>query len=256
MARVALHIFQGALLSSPSRYTKAKRGGNKELISSCEKNRYSNDYLLSKEYIVRKHKTTKINKVMAKSLNAFDSAISGYMSANSVRFSFGLGLGALRAALVSEDSDIMSAQQITDAVRGFALWCSYRPASYVRERRGGVLGWYVRERGARVYLTRTTSESDAVVTRVSVAGGKTFLAALSCEYTQQRISSLWSSFLNCAKQDTKCYPWASGFCEKRKNEKRADKQRDAVASASEDSLLAALAAKRGVSVDELKALLG
>ena len=251
------HNYDSALASAPARYHKAKRGGNKALINACELHRYDNEYLLSKVYISKQYKYNKQNhKIMAKSLNAFDSAISAYMSENGVRFSFILGLGALRAALTAEDSDIMSAQQITDAVRGFALWCSYRPTSYVRDRRGGVLGWYVRDRGARVYLTRTTSNNDAVITHTSVAGGKTYLATLSCEYTQQRISSLWSSFLNVAKQDTNNYPWARGFCEKRKSEKCADKQRDAVASASEDSLLAALAAKRGVSVDDLKALLG
>lgn len=245
MARVK-HIYQGALLDSPPRYAKVKRGGNKELINSCEQNKYDNDYLLSKEYIVSKHKTTiKTNKVMAKSLNSFDSVISNYMDVNKVRASFVLGLHALRAALVAEDSDILSPAQISRAVWGFALWCSCRPSA----------SGDGKNRVARIYLVKGTAQNNGIV-YTSVAGGKTYLNVATCEYTQKRISSLWSSFLNIAKQDTKRYPWASAFCERKKAEKHTNNVRAAVASASEDALLAALAAKKGLSVEALKALLG
>ena len=61
---MASHNFNSVLASSPARYHKAKRGGNKELINSCEKNRYNNEYLLSKEYI--KHNNNQLNnKIMA-----------------------------------------------------------------------------------------------------------------------------------------------------------------------------------------------
>jgi hypothetical protein len=249
MTRINKHIFEGALLSSPTRYKKIKKGGNKELINTLEKAHYNNDVLLSKEYISKHKTTTKSNKVMAKSLNSFDSVISNYMDSNKVRASFVLGLDALRAALSKEDSDILSPAQISRAVWGFAVWASDRHEYYNLE--GDVCA-----RAPRVYLTPTTSEKDAVVVRTSVAGGKTYLAVLTSEYTQQRISSLWSSFLNVAKQDTKRYSWASAFCERKKAEKHINNVRASVASASEDTLLAALAAKKGVTVEALKALLG
>lgn len=236
---MAKHNFNAALASSPSRYHKVRRGGNKGLVNSCEQNRYSNAYLLSKEYIVSKHKSTNSNKVMAKSLNAFDATIGNYMDANKVRASFVLGLHALRAALVAEDSDILTPAQISRAVWGFALWASCRPSA----------SGDGKNRVARVYLVKGTAQNNGIV-YTSVAGGKTYLNVATCEYTQTRISSLWASFLNIAKQDTKRYPWASAFlARKQSNNVR-------VASASEEALLAALAKKKGISVEALKALLG
>lgn len=246
MAKHNMHIFEGALLSSPSRYHKAKKGGNKELVNTLEKTHYNNDVLLSKEHIVSKHKTTiKTHKVMAKSLNAFDATISNYMDANKVRASFVLGLHALRAALTAEDSDILSPAQISRAVWGFAVWASCRPSA----------SGDGKNRVARVFFVKGTSQSNGVV-YTSVAGGKTFLNVATCEYTQTRISSLWSSFLNIAKQDVKRYPWASAFLARKQSARHANNVRAAVASASEDTLLAALAAKKGLSVEALKALLG
>lgn len=239
------HNFNAALASSPGRYHKTKRGGNKGLINSCEQNGYNNEYLLSKEYIVSKHSSTKINKVMAKSLNAFDATINRYMDANKVRASFRLGLSALRAALVANDSDILTPVQISRAVWGFALWASCRPSA----------SGDGKNRVARIFFVKGTAQSNGIVF-TSVAGGKTYLNVATCEYTQKRISSLWDSFLKIAKQDTKRYPWASAFCERKKAEKHTNDVRAAVASASEDTLLAALAAKKGITVEELKALLG
>ena len=240
------HNYRAALATAPYRYHKAKRGGDKELIDSCEKADYNNYVLLSKEYIVSKHKTTiKRIKVMAKSLNSFDSAIANYMSANSVRSSFMLGLHALRAALIAEDSDILSPIQISRAVWGFALWASCRPSA----------SGDGKNRTARIFFVKGTSQSNGIV-YTSVAGGKTFLNVATCEYTQTRISSLWASFLNIAKQDTKHYPWASAFVARKQSTKLANNVRAAVASASENTLLAALAAKKGISVEALKALLG
>mgnify|MGYP007027819649 CR=1 FL=1 len=245
MTRINKHIFEGALLSSPARYKKAKKGGNKELINTLEKAHYNNDVLLSKEYISKHKTTTKSNKVMAKSLNSFDSAIANYMSANSVHSSFVLGLDALCAALSKEDSDILSPAQISRAVWGFALWASCRPSA----------SGDGKNRVARMFFVKGTSQNNGIV-YTSIAGGKTYLNVATCEYTQTRISSLWSSFLNIAKQDTKRYPWASAFCERKKAEKHINNVRAAVASASEDALLAALAAKKGMSLEGLKALLG
>lgn len=234
------------LASSPGRYHKARQGGNKALVDACERNRYNNDYLLSKEYIVSKHKTTiKSNKVMAKSLNSFDSTIANYMDANKVRASFVLSLHALRAALTAEDSDILSPAQISRAVWGFALWASCRPSA----------SGDGKNRVARVFFVKGTAQSNGIV-YTSVAGGKTFLNVATCEYTQTRISSLWSSFLNIAKQDTKRYPWASAFLARKQSTRHNNNVRAAVASASEDTLLAALAAKKGLSIEALKALLG
>ena len=242
---MSIHNFNATLASSPARYKKAKKGGNKELINTLEKAHYNNDVLLSKEYISKHKTTTKSNKVMAKSLNSFDSAIANYMSANSVHSSFVLGLDALRAALSKEDSDILSPAQISRAVWGFALWASCRPSA----------SGDGKNRVARVFFVKGTSQNNGIV-YTSIAGGKTYLNVATCEYTQTRISSLWSSFLNIAKQDTKRYPWASAFLARKQSEKHANNVRAAVASASEDALLVALAAKKGLTVEALKALLG
>lgn len=71
--------FRAALASAPSHYQKAKRGGNKELINSCEKNRYSNEYLLSKEYI--KHNNKLNHKIMA-TKNLLESGLGSSVMAS------------------------------------------------------------------------------------------------------------------------------------------------------------------------------
>lgn len=73
MAKHNIHIFKGALLSSPSRYHKAKRGGNKGLRDALEQNRYNNEYLLSKIYI--KQSNNKLNNKIMATKNLLESSL-------------------------------------------------------------------------------------------------------------------------------------------------------------------------------------
>lgn len=65
--------FRAALASAPARYTKVRRGGNKALIDACERNRYDNEYLLSKEYI--KHNNNKLNHKIMATKNLLESSL-------------------------------------------------------------------------------------------------------------------------------------------------------------------------------------
>ena len=97
---MAAHNFNVALASAPSRYTKAKRGGNKELVNSFERNNYDNNLLLKYEYMSNGiHKTTlKKHSIME---NSIKTAVDSYLCDS--RIERVLALRALRAYLVSED---------------------------------------------------------------------------------------------------------------------------------------------------------
>lgn len=67
------HNYKIALASAPSRYHKAKRGGNKVLRDALEQNRYYNKYLLGKEYI--KHNNNKLNRKIMATKNLLTSGL-------------------------------------------------------------------------------------------------------------------------------------------------------------------------------------
>lgn len=77
---MATHNYNIILSSSPSRYHKAKRGGNKVLRDALEQNRYDNKYLLGKTYI--KHSNNKLNiKIMA-TKNLLESSLGSAVMAS------------------------------------------------------------------------------------------------------------------------------------------------------------------------------
>lgn len=73
------HNYNIVLASTPVRYHKAKRGGNKVLRDSLEQNRYCSEYLLSKEYI--KHNNNKLNKRIMATKNLLESSLGSAVMA-------------------------------------------------------------------------------------------------------------------------------------------------------------------------------
>lgn len=73
------HNFNAVLASSPSRYHKARKGGNKALIDACERNGYDNKYLLSKVYI--KHNNNKFNRKVMATKNLLESGLGSAVMA-------------------------------------------------------------------------------------------------------------------------------------------------------------------------------
>lgn len=74
------HNYNIVLASTPARYHKAKRGGNKVLRDSLEQNRYCSEYLLSKEYI--KHNDNKLNKRIMATKNLLESSLGSAVMAS------------------------------------------------------------------------------------------------------------------------------------------------------------------------------
>lgn len=74
------HNYNIALASAPSRYHKAKRGGDKVLRDAIEQNRYNNKYLLGKEYI--KHNNNKFNKRIMATKNLLESSLGSSVLAS------------------------------------------------------------------------------------------------------------------------------------------------------------------------------
>lgn len=79
---MTLHNYKSVLASSPSRYHKAKKGGNKGLVNSCEKNRYNNEYLLSKEYISKSNKYNKLNRKIMATKSLLESSLGSAVLAS------------------------------------------------------------------------------------------------------------------------------------------------------------------------------
>lgn len=177
------HNFRAALASAPARYHKARSGGNKALIDACERSRYDNEYLLSKEYI--KHSNNKLNhKIMAtKSLlesslgsvvmasvrkGMFKNFMSGLV--NGLESSCNCGIGHITyAALVGawvRDTD--SCGYALNESEGRKLYAA--DPTDPRVRRVGVEGhWscFVAPPARKEDETETSRESDSITVTVS-----------------------------------------------------------------------------------------
>lgn len=271
------HNYNIILASAPSRYHNAKRGGNKELVSSCEKNKYNNEYLLSKEYI--KQSNNKLNRKVMATKNLLESSLGSAVMA-SVRkgmfknFLSGLvdnlfgscscGVGRLTyAALVHAwVTDTASCGYSLNESEGRKLYAADPADSRVR--RVGVEGhwsWLVAPAACDDKEESDRKETDSITTLVggwlrswsswydSVVRfghyGENGVPSGSCVSSEllNRCKGLWS------------FRGVGGRTAKTAEEKRQDKVNKALKGLNAASLLAALRAS-GVDLSALAAAAG
>lgn len=59
------HFYKSALASSPNRYYRAQRGGNKQIVEYLERKQYDNNALLACSYVSRDNNNNKQENIMA-----------------------------------------------------------------------------------------------------------------------------------------------------------------------------------------------
>lgn len=179
---MATHNYNIVLASSPVRYHKAKRGGNKVLRDALEQNRYDNKYLLGKEYI--KHNNNKLNKKIMATKNLLESSLGSAVMAsfrsgmftnfcnslvNSLSSSCSCGVGRITyAALVGAwMRDTASCGYTLNESEGRKLYAA-DPAD-PRVRRIGVEGhwsWFVAPAAAENKEESERKETDSITVLV------------------------------------------------------------------------------------------
>lgn len=267
------HNYKIALVSTPARYHKAIRGGNKVLRDALERNRYDNEYLLSNEYISKSNKYNKLNKSIMATKNLLESSLGSAVMAsvrkgmfknflsglvNSLESSCNCCIGHITyAALVAAwVRDTASCGYVLNESEGRKLYAA-DPAD-PRVRRVGVDGhwsWFV----APAAANSDNCESDSITVLVgswlrswsawyeSVVQyghyGKGGVPAGSCVSADllNRCKSLWS------------YRGVGGRVAATSEEKRQKKVAKAVEGLDPAALLAALKAS-GADLSALAAL--
>lgn len=274
---MATHNYNIVLASSPVRYHKAKRGGNKVLRNNLEQNGYNNKYLLGKTYI--KHNNNKLNNKIMATKNLLESSLGSSVMAsvrkgmytnfcnslvNSLSGSCSCGVGRLTyAALVAAwMRDTASCGYTLNESEGRKLYAADSADSRVRHI--GVEGhwsWFVAPAAAENKEESERKETDSITVLVGTwlkswsswydsvvrfghygEGGVPASSCMSIELLN-RCKALWS------------YRGVGGRTAATTEEKRQKKVAKAVEGLDAASLLAALRAS-GVDLSALAAAAG
>lgn len=104
-----IHCYRTVLASSPARYHRAQRGGNKQIVEYLERNKYDNNALLACCVVARHNNNNKQNKHIMATKNLIQSEL-GKTVLNGVRSrifdDFGASLCASLSSSASEGCDV------------------------------------------------------------------------------------------------------------------------------------------------------
>lgn len=162
------HYYRSALASTPARYHRAQRGGNKQIVEYLERNKYDNNALLACCMVARHNNNNKQNKHIMATKNLLLSEL-GKTVLNGVRSRIFDDFGAsLCASLSSSASGGCGVGRITYAAL-IATW-----------RKDTVNGAYMlnETEGRKLFAA---NPADARVRRVGVEGHWTFFVSSSAD---------------------------------------------------------------------------
>lgn len=160
------HYYRSALTSTPARYHRAQRGGNKQIVEYLERNKYDNNALLACCVVARHNNNNKQNKHIMATKNLLQSEL-GKTVLNGVRSRILDDFGAsLCASLSSSASEGCGVGRITYAAL-IATW-----------RKDTVNGTYMLNEtvGRKLFAA---NPADARVRRVGVEGHWSFFVSSS-----------------------------------------------------------------------------
>lgn len=162
------HYYRSALASTPARYHRAQRGGNKQIVEYLERNKYDNNALLACCMVARHNNNNKQNKHIMATKNLLQSEL-GKTVLNGVRSRIFDDFGAsLCASLSSSASEGCGVGRITYAAL-IATW-----------RKDTVNGAYMlnETEGRKLFAA---NPADARVRRVGVEGHWSFFVSSSAD---------------------------------------------------------------------------
>lgn len=172
------HYYRSALASSPTRYHRAQRGGNEQVVEYLERNNYDNNALLACSYVSRDNNNNKQNKNTMATKNLvqselgrnimkgvrsriYDDFCASLLSSLSSSASEGCGVGRITyAALVAAwRKDTVTGAYVLNETEGRKLFAGDPADSRVR--RVGVEGHW-----SFFVSSSTAVESDSLLVLV------------------------------------------------------------------------------------------